>query len=344
MLAFYLALERRDRRRFYLAAFAIASALAVMTKGVQGLIFFAPLAAYVIALPRIRGLMKTPSLYLAFLLPVAAGCLFYFLRERAMPGYVAAVLHVDIGRYTEGVDANPNDNPLYYLLQPRNLPWLPVLPFALWLAWRYGRPSEKTLTGFLATGYFGYLLIISFARTKQGWYALPLHPLCALMIGVGFSAGIRRHGATMRRWGGVAGVATVACAATALLVIGLDWVLVTRYYPSLVAEPQDRYSYFLRQLPQLMPDQRRIVVLHPGYPNSAGFAFYVAPARFYVTALNDRGYDIALRPLHGAHPFRDDGVVLACDDDDVSSATRRSVTVAEAYGCTARTNRSGEAP
>lgn len=89
-----------------------------------------------------------------------------------------------------------------------------------------------------------------------------------------------------------------------------------------------------------MPDHKRIAILHPGYPNSAGFAFYVAPARFYVTALNDVGYDISLEPLHGAHQARNGETLLVCGHELVKSAGREAgaVTVAAAYGCTAWTN------
>ena len=340
ILAFYLALEKKGSRSFHLTAFAVASTMAVMTKGVGGLIFFAPLAAYVIAVPRFRSLLKTRSLYLAFLAPIAIGCLYYIIREHAIPGYVAAVLHTDIGRYTTGVDAKPNSNPLYYVLQPRNLPWLPALPVAFWACRRFGHQPEKALTAFLTIGILGYLLIISFARTKQGWYALPLHPLCALVVGVGLSAAIRHYGPKMRRWGGASAMTTLACAVMALLVIGLNLALVLYYYPSLVAEPPDQYSFFLRQLPQLVPDYKRIAVLHPGYRNSGGFGFYVAPTRFYVTALNDRGYDVSLEPLYRPRLARAGEALLVCGDDQVKSLVRDAgaVTVAEAYGCTAWTN------
>ena len=339
LVSFYLALEKKETRPFYLASFAIASAMAVMTKTVQGLIFFAPLALYVAAIPRFRALLKTPSLYLAFAVPIVAGCTFYASREHALPGYLSAALHNDIvSRYSEALDAKPH-SPLYYVLQPRNLPWFAVLPFAAWLSFRYGRSQEKQLTAFLATCYLGYFLIISFAQTKQGWYALPLHPLCALMIGVGLSAAIQHYGPKVRHLGGSAGVAGLASGAMASLVISLNWILIYYYYPDLVATPQDEYSFFLRQLPQLMPDYKRIVVLHPGYGNAAGFDFYVAPARFYVTVLNDRGYSISLEPIKGKHQPREGEALLACSDDLVRSAARNpgAVTVAEAYGCTAWT-------
>jgi hypothetical protein len=283
--------------------------------------------------------LKRPSLYLAFAAPVALACAFYIVRENAIPGYLAAALHSDFARYTEGVDARPG-SPLYYVLQPRNLPWLAVLPFALGLCWRYGRSREKALMAFLAVSYLGYFLVLSLGETKQGWYALPLHPLCALMIGIGFSAAIRHYATGTSRWGSFSGVATVACAAMALLVLGLNAILVTYYYPGLVAEPRDRYSFFLRELPQLMPDHKRITVLHPGYSNSAGFAFYVAPARFYATALADRGYDISLQPLDAMRQPKDGEVLLECGDEIGKSTARKpgAVTIAEAYGCIAWTS------
>lgn len=338
MLAFYLALENEKRRWLYLTAFAMASMLAILTKSIQGLIFFAPLAAYVVAVQRHRLLLRTPSLYVAFLTPIAVGCLFYIVREQADPGYIAAALHTDVGRYTAGIDARPNSDPLYYVLQPRNLPWLPVVPFALWICWRHGRPREKVLMGFLGTSFVGYFLIISLAQTKYGWYALPLHPLCALMIGVGLSIAIRQYGPRMHRWGGASSMTMFACAAMALAVIGLNWALVRYYYPALVADPPDQYSFFLRSLPQLMPDHRHVSVLHPGYKNSGGFAFYVAPARFYVTALNELGYDVSLEPWSGTHQAREGEALLACGDNRSAVRKAGAVTIAEAYGCTAWTN------
>ncbi len=166
------------------------------------------------------------------------------------------------------------------------------------------------------------------------------HPLCALVVGVGLSAAIGHYGPKMRRWGGATAMATLACAAMALLVVGLNMALVLYYYPSLVEGPRDQYSFFLRQLPHLMPGYKRVAVRHPGYRNSAGFGFYVAPTRFYVTALNDFGYDVSLEPLYEPHLAREGEALLVCGDEHEKSVVRNAgaVTVAEAYGCTAWTN------
>ena len=339
LLSFFLATEKEEHRSVQLFLFAVAAALAVMTKTVQGLVFFAPLGLYVIATPRFRVMLKSPSLYVAFAFPVVVASCFYIIREHALPGYLRAALQNDLlGRYREALDSHAM-TPLFYLLLPRNLPWFAVLPFAAWLCYRRGRKEEKALFVFLATCYVGYFLVISMGKTKQGWYALPLYPLCALMCGIGLSAGIRHYGPRVRALEGVSGVRNRAFIAATFLVLTFGWALLRYYYPHLLARPADRYSFFLREIPQLMPDHKRIVVLHPGFPNAAGFDFYVAPARFYAAALADRGYQVSLEPLNKDYRPRNGEAVVSCVEEapGPSEVETQRVKLAEAYGCVAWT-------
>jgi 4-amino-4-deoxy-L-arabinose transferase-like glycosyltransferase len=59
--------------------------------------------------------------------------------------------------------------------------WLVFLPWGLQLWWRDRRLSWAKLVGLGGGGYFG---IISMMQTKLPWYAMPLYPAIAIVVGV----------------------------------------------------------------------------------------------------------------------------------------------------------------
>jgi hypothetical protein len=143
---------------------------------------------------------------------VAGPLLFYGLREWALPGYLSAVWHNELGgRYAHDlineiqpdcVDADPKTRAailpglptLYYV---RNLVsyqcglWVPLLPLVGLLALGRSSPSRRlgVLLGlFLAT----WLLVITLAKTKHAWYVAPMLPALALLLALGLGEAYTR--------------------------------------------------------------------------------------------------------------------------------------------------------
>jgi 4-amino-4-deoxy-L-arabinose transferase-like glycosyltransferase len=340
LLAIFLALTRRTSPTRLLLAFGVFATLAVMTKTVQALVFFAPLALYIMSTRAGRSMLKEPALYVALAAPILAGAAFYAIRDYADPGYFKAALEYDIiGRYYTTAFDRTRGGPLFYVTQVRDLPWIAFLPFAAALALRYGHPDEKRVTGFFLTCYLGYLVVITLGKTKYNWYAFPLYPLTAIISGVGLSILGRSEilRVSSQQWRRI--VVGTTCVALSALVITTSELIRQRQKNRLLSQPRDQYSFFLRELEHLAPGVKHLTVLHPGinppHENPPGLQFYAAATLFYVTALNHNGYQITLRPLATSQALQAGEVILVCGDDVVNALLPRGTVdiLAEAYGC-----------
>ena len=103
------------------------------------------------------------------------------LREQLDPGHLATTLGNDIvGRYSSVIEDHVG-GPLTYVADVRPFPWLlPALAVAVWLAWT-DRSGRREIAGYLGLCCAFYLLVISIARTKLPWYAVPLYPPAAML-------------------------------------------------------------------------------------------------------------------------------------------------------------------
>lgn len=171
------------RRAYWLAAACFAGA--VLTKGIAGAMMAPALLAFVIYWKDIRKAL-IPGIAATSVI-----ALFYVARELANPGYIAAVWNSDVMRY--GVPAEGNAGPrsayLLSLFNPWQLtlafPWAKPLYTASAFPWSFvallalWRPSKAAAYLFCCAGVF--LLIVSLAATRLGWYIAPLYPLIAVL-------------------------------------------------------------------------------------------------------------------------------------------------------------------
>lgn len=178
-------------RRRYLALAAAALAGAVLTKGVAGLLGLPGLGLYLLLRGRLGALLRRPAFWLAGAGALAAPALYYLLRERALPGYWAAVWANEVGgRYANTIAAVPR--PWFYygpVLLRQSWPWGLLLPLAGLLAPPPGpAPAGRRLGGLLALFLVNWLLVISLAQTKLEWYTAPTLPPLALLLALGLGA------------------------------------------------------------------------------------------------------------------------------------------------------------
>lgn len=176
-------------RARYLALAEAAVSAAVLTKGVAGLLGLPSLGVYLLLRGRLLPTLRRPAFWLAGVGALVAPVLYYLLRERALPGYWAAVWANEVGgRYANTISAVPRP-PLYHV---RNLvhqawPWGLLLPLAGLLAAGPATASRR-LGGLLALFLGNWLLVISLARTKLEWYTAPMLPPLALLLALALGA------------------------------------------------------------------------------------------------------------------------------------------------------------
>ncbi len=181
-LLFFLFCENKQTNK-YLYLFYLATALAVLTKSVSGLLFLPAIFIYSIIAKQFLPLLKNKHFYIglfSFLLLVLG---YYGLREMQNPGYIAAVQLNELGgRFLETIEYHNHGFWFYYNnFSERFAFWYYLLPIGFILGILSKENLVKKITGFSALMVVTYFLVISSAQTKLEWYDVPLYPFMALL-------------------------------------------------------------------------------------------------------------------------------------------------------------------
>jgi 4-amino-4-deoxy-L-arabinose transferase-like glycosyltransferase len=286
-------------------AMGLLVAAACLTKGVAGLIPGVGVAAYLLARGRWRRLLRTPWYFLAGAMVVVVVGGYYVLRELAGPGYIAAVRASEWGgRYLNG--KHGHIEPWWYY--PMALGMLFALaPALLLLPWARGPRGKASV--FLTYGSFvcgAALLVLSLSQTKIYWYAIPLYPVLAIMMGIVFD---RRLNLT--RLGQAQGVRLTP----AVAAVGVAFLVVYGVASKSVMLPraeisQGRYGLVFAQLKRA--GVRQVETVDGGVANDDDLVLYRPQLHFYSLVWQRRGLDIRLaNPNHV--PLRPGVAVVSCD-------------------------------
>ena len=296
---FMLAQAARQRHGQLLFACAVCVVLAVLTKSIQGLIFLPVVVANLAIEGKLRAMLRSRALYLnAALVLVVCGS-YYFAREQADAGYLAAMRGNELGgRFSTALENNSH-GPLWYAMQFKFYPWLvPGLLGAFFMA-RSGAGQQRKVALYFGAASLFYLVVISSASTKLWWYETPLAPLIGILVGVWID-GAWAAKAGQRAAGKRTLVRRCALAGAALIV--LDVGMIEQKIGYAQADAPDQYSLFLRSAAIAQAAPLDLVIVHPGYANSQGDPFYVAPTLFYASALRAAGSRVSIQPPSQAVP------------------------------------------
>ena len=174
-----------------LCYFGLFLTLAILTKGVAGFFFLPGLLVYTIFQKKLFWLLRQPSVYIVGFAVLAVVGAYYLGRETLNPGYLQAVWENELGgRLSTALEGH--QRPMEYYISRmfswQFRPWIFLLPAALLLGyWQYKHTLTAQMVIFLSLNAFVFLLIISLAQTKLGWYNAPVFPLLAFLIGIGLS-------------------------------------------------------------------------------------------------------------------------------------------------------------
>ena len=213
LMAQYRAATAAERRNWNLAAWACA-ALAVLSKGLIGIVLpAAALAAYVLV-QRDLGLLRRLNWIAGVALFLAISLPWFVLVQRANPEFAAFFLiHEHFERFL--TEIHHRIRPWWYffpVLAAGTLPWLTLLPQAVMRGWR-GDPAVESFrpARFLLIWAVVIFTFFSASSSKLPSYILPALPAGALLIGLL----IAETGARQLLWHAVA--VAVAGLAVALL-------------------------------------------------------------------------------------------------------------------------------
>ena len=162
--------------------FFLFTALAALTKGIQGLLFLPGLFMFLVFDKNLLLLLRQRKTYvgLAIFLFLVVG--FYLLREHLNTGYLAAVWENEFaGRYGAVNEGHPGkwDYYIRLLIDYHFAQWWLLVPCGMVLGFAHKEPVMRRWCSLLSCAGGAYLLAISSAQTKLDWYAVPLYPVLA---------------------------------------------------------------------------------------------------------------------------------------------------------------------
>jgi 4-amino-4-deoxy-L-arabinose transferase-like glycosyltransferase len=131
---------------------------------------------------RLVVLMKQPKVYVVLITGISVGVSYMFIRELAQPGYIDFMMERQAGRIM--VDVGHDEPWDYYFKQfwdERLTYFLPLALIGVVFPFIDGKERKQPAL-FIALSSLFYFALISAARSKLVWYALPLYPLLAILI------------------------------------------------------------------------------------------------------------------------------------------------------------------
>jgi 4-amino-4-deoxy-L-arabinose transferase-like glycosyltransferase len=182
-LLFFCYIESDKKKYLYL--FFLISILAVLTKGIAGLLFTPALLIYCIVQNRILSLLKNKHFYfglVSFIIVIGG---YYLIRELRNPGFLKIVYQNELGgRFLDKINEHQYKFSLYFnnLIDFQLSAWYLFIPFGLILGLvsRNQRIRKFTLfSGLMAVVFF---FLISISKTKLDWYDAPLFPFFSILI------------------------------------------------------------------------------------------------------------------------------------------------------------------
>ena len=246
--------------------------LAVLTKGVAGLVPGVGIAVYALAF----GPRKSWAHWRAYLIVGAVGLTVgasYYMARSGDAAYLSAVMANDLGgRFGQALDRHVGGPEFYVIaLLWRSTALLFPLVGGLWLL---PRGRSRRLGLFALCHVTGMLIVYSVAATKLRWYILPALPFLCIAMAIGGAALAGR----VREGRSVALVLLVAVAAQAVAfryARGIDPAAAPAFDELIAAAATTHRGTAL-------------TVVEPGVNNRAGFTAYAPTLRFYALASRQR--------------------------------------------------------
>ena len=268
MQLFWWAYSRHRNRVLDFAPFLLASSVTFFAKGLVGVAFvWTPVVAFLAYRRQWRWFFLLPTLYLpVFALLVG----FWAYRVWLVGGEdYLRIIFVDnqLGRFFTFSDASLPADPYfvhkeslsYYLrdLPPRILPWVILVPAALYYWFRRSGPARTDFSVYLKFALVVMLLILHASSAKVSEYALPVLPILFYLTAVWLNTALKRWNSPLEKWSiALAGLcASLVALLPPLIIVGLYLLpqdLLARYTGGIdiirVAAPKAGGTYLLVSL------------------------------------------------------------------------------------------------
>ncbi len=312
---FYFYKWLKDNRLEDILSASLFTFFAVMTKSIIGLMFLPGLFLYLIFSQKLVKILRGAAIYqaLALLLVGISAC--YFLAEWTHPNYLKAVWQMELlprFQNTEGKYIKPETGHyLNLLVKNQRFPFLFLLPFCVWAAWKSDNKDLKNFVGIPLSIAVVFSTIMSFG-VWYDWYDAPLYPLWALIFGCGLSEILKRVNLSLFKNKQTYWALAMSLMLTILIFSKPYYNVTKRIYENFtIQKPNEQYGEFIEK--RIKNKQNcNFTMLY------SNIDAYDAPMQFYQKVLSKQKQDLNL-------------VYVNLKENNL--ANRDSITVGKSYLC-----------
>lgn len=184
-LCFFIFIETGKQKHLYF--FFIFLTLAVLTKGVAGLLLLPAVFLFALYRKKFQDVLKNKATYIGSFIFLIFVFGYYFIREQKAPGYLDAVFENELGgRYLKVLE-NHEAGFWFYLKEfitiQTSLLYL-TIPSGIIISLFNRNILIKRAGIFFLLALATYFLVISTGKTKLTWYYMPMFPFGALFAGI----------------------------------------------------------------------------------------------------------------------------------------------------------------
>ena len=169
----------------YLYASFLGLTLAVMTKGVAGLLFIPAIIIAAFYFKKVKTIITSRHFYFSLLFFLVIVCGYYLLREHYNPGYWQCVVDNELGgRYLKTIEGHEGGFWTYF----ENIHlwhfayWALCIPCGIITGIFDTDKNFRSFIWYITGIVLLFLLILSISETKIEWYIYPIVPLLSLLI------------------------------------------------------------------------------------------------------------------------------------------------------------------
>lgn len=184
-LSFFVYINSKTKDWKYLYLTIISLTLAVLTKGIAGLLITPALFVFCVIERQFINLLKSKHLYVNMLIFIVMIGGYYLWREMLNPGYIDAVIKNELGgRYIETIENHKQDFWFYFknITSGRFKYWYWLVPIGVIIGIIQKDEKYRKLMWFFTLIIIQFFFLISFGQTKLSWYDLPLYPYLSIIV------------------------------------------------------------------------------------------------------------------------------------------------------------------
>lgn len=305
---------------------AIALSLAVLTKGVAGVLFLPGIFFYVIARSRLSASMRNRNFWIASLAFILVCAVYYKGRDIVDPGYMHSVWYYELHRYNEISDAH-HGRALHYAnyLVHHFEPGMVLVPLGFFSLGGWGsRGSSRGAAILCGIVALTFLVVLMTSQTRIFYYCAPAVPLLSIFAAIGLDDIVVRFSRHDNGGSNYRAISRHQNIIFIVLVCGLIASTVSGLHDSRSTIDTERthYGEILHQL-RSSGVHSQVVIVDSGFVTSMGWHGYNPIVDYYAKEATFLGLPTTVQA--SAQNLPANAWVISCDPSLISSIRRAPI-------------------